>query len=334
MDNKNNGLKKLDKTKENNNINNQKKNKNKNIKERKFVTILNIIINSIISIFIIILTFFVMNNYDQKYKITFYLTLWSFFMNEFYFINVSILDLIFVFKNPAFCKYCTCYNDFIRNYFLRICFPFSISIVFLYWMLILLGDDFQYASRDLWDNCVSFTFHGLIFVFLLYDTFSYPHINKKNRKLKDFLIINIILIVYFVVLGVAKYYVMYNPYDFMEMSNIRQVAAAGILIYMGIMDGYIVFVLIANRFFIQEDEIKNECEKNKNDEKIPLKSIISENGQKEENGENEENKIVNKENGNKKNKILEIELFPKNSNRKKLKPINLKNKKKNIEEEY
>ena len=254
-------------------------------------------------------------------------------MNEFYFINVSILDFICLLKYTAFCKYCICYNDFIRNYFLRICFPFSISIVFLYWMLILLGDDFQYASRDLWDNCVSFTFHGLIFVFLLYDTFSYPHINKKNRKMKDFFIINAILIVYFIVLGVAKYYVMYEPYDFMEMSNIRQIAAAAVLIYMGIMDGYVVFVLIANRFFIQEEEIKLEYEENKIDEKIPLKSIISENEPKEENGQNQQSKIVDKEK-NKKNKIIDIILCPKNSNRKKLKPINLNNKNKKIEEEY
>ena len=331
MDNQNNVLKKsIDKNRETNNCN---INNDKEIKERKFITILNIIINSIISIFIIILTFFVMNNYEQKYEITFFLTLWSFFMNEFYFINVSILDFICLLKYTAFCKYCVCYNDFIRNYFLRICFPFSISIVFLYWMLILLGDDFQYASRDLWDNCVSFTFHGLIFVFLLYDTFSYPHINKKNRKMKDFFIINAILIVYFIVLGVAKYYVMYEPYDFMEMSNIRQIAAAAVLIYMGIMDGYVVFVLIANRFFIQEEEIKLEYEENKIDEKIPLKSIISENEPKEENGQNQQSKIVDKEK-NKKNKIIDIILCPKNSNRKKLKPINLNNKNKKIEEEY
>ena len=225
---------------------------NKN--EKKSIKILNIVINLAISIFLLFLAYCVINNYTPKYEIFFYLTLWSFFMNLFYIITVTVIDLIKLVKNDLYFKYCLCFNNFMRNSYLRICFPFSISIVFLYWMLILLGDDFQYASRDLWDNCISFSFHGLIFIFLLYDTFSYPHINLKNRKIFDFLIISGIIVIYFIIIGVSKYALHYDVYDFMIMSNTRQIAAAGFLIYMGIMDGYVVFVLISNRFFIEEGQ--------------------------------------------------------------------------------
>ena len=306
----------------------QNENKNKKCSFR----ILNIIINSFISIFLIFLTYSVFNNYDDKWVIPFYLTLWSFFMNLFYIINVTILDYIYIFKNGFFKNKCIRYNDFIRNDYLRICFPFSISIVFLYWMLILLGDDFQYASRSLWDNCICFTFHGLIFIFLLYDTFSYPHVNKKNRKLFDFLLITGMIIIYYLVLGIAKYVLDYNPYDFMLVSNIRQIVAAGIIIYMGIMDGYIVFVLIANRFFIQEDDKENKQNEIQIDKKVSLKEKISSIEIKEENGQTKGNNNYNNNNNNN-NEVIPLNLLkcPKNSNKFKLKPLNLNNK--NIKEQ-
>ena len=295
-------------------------NKKYNQNEKRFIKILNIAINSVMSIFLLFLTYCVVNNYEPKFEIFFYLTLWSFFMNEFYILSITVLDLIKLIKYEVFMNYCYKFNDFIRNSFLRICFPFSISIVFLYWMLILLGDEFQYASRSLWDNCISFCFHGLIFVFLLYDTLSYPHINKKDRKIIDFIIITSITIVYFLILGISKYVLYYNVYDFMYMSNVRQIAAAGTLIYMGILDGYIIFVLIANRFFIQEKKEKN-FEGNKMDEKTPLKDINLDKDEQKEKNMNENNK--------KKNNLIHILEYPKNTGRIKLKPINSNNKRKN-----
>lgn len=294
---------------------------------KKSIEIINIILNTILSIILIVLTVLIFNNYEVKFVIIFYLTFLSLFMNELYIINITILDYICLFNKQLF-KKCERYNDFIRNYCLRICFPFSISIVFLYWMLILLGDDFQYASRSLWDNCVSFTFHGLIFIFLLYDTFTYPHINKKNRKLPDFLIITGMIILYFIILGISKYVVYYNPYDFMVVSSWRELTGAGILIYMAIIDGYIAFILIANRFFIQEDDNNDKKNENQIDEKTPLK--IKENFL--ENKKKKENKQI-KENGSdikNKNVFLNILPCPKNINRIKLEPLNLKSKTNNF----
>lgn len=307
-------------------ISNQKEEEIKRVKCQCNWSLLNIIVNSLILIFLIVLTFGVINNYKKKYEITFYLTFWSFFMNEFYIINAVILDCIRIFKNKFYNKSqkLIYYNNIIRDYYLRICFPFALSIVFLYWMLILLGDKFQYASRDLWDNCVSFSFHGLIFIFLLYDTFTYPHINKKrikelNIKIFDCLIITITVGIYFLVLGISKYILKKNIYDFMKMTNKRQMAAAGFLIYMAILDGYIIFVLISNKYFIQEDENIKKESKIKNDENMPLKENISrENGMKVENG----GKNSRTEDNN--NIILNILKCQKSLKRKQLPPINIK----------
>ena len=230
----------------------------KKIKTETKVNVFRVFVNFIFSIFILGLTYFVINNYEEKWEMAYFLTIWSFFMNAFYIVSITAVDITRLIKNT---DYCVKYNNFVRKYYLRICFPFSLSIVFLFWMLILLGDDFQYNSRSLWDFLVNFCFHGLQFVFLLYDTLSYPHQVSIN-KLRDFIIISIITAIYFVVLGLGKYAFNYQPYDFMTMSNVRQIAGAAILIYIAILDGYVIFVLIAGKCFINKtinmEKLNNE----------------------------------------------------------------------------
>ena len=264
MKNPNNGIKKeTDSLKVKNEI---KKNKIQNnlsyvsdkLKKEKKINIFRIIINCIFSVFILALVYFVINNYEKKYYMAYYLTIWTFFMNGFYIVSVTAIDLTRLIKNT---EYCVSYNNFVRKHYIRICFPFSLSIVFLFWMLILLGDEFQFNSRDLMDFLINFCFHGLQFVFLLYDTLSYPHQVSIN-KLRDFIIISIITAIYFVILGLGKYAFNYQPYDFMTMSNVRQIAGAAILIYIAILDGYVVFILIAGKCFINKtinmEKLNNE----------------------------------------------------------------------------
>ena len=264
MKNTNNGIKKeTDSLKVKNEI---KKNKIQNnlsyisdkLKKEKKINIFRIIINCIFSVFILALVYFVINNYEKKYYMVYYLTIWTFFMNGFYIVSVTAIDLTRLIKNT---EYCVSYNNIVRKHYIRICFPFSLSIVFLFWMLILLGDEFQFNSRDLMDFLINFCFHGLQFVFLLYDTLSYPHQVSIN-KLRDFIIISIITAIYFVVLGLGKYAFNYQPYDFMTMSNVRQIAGAAILIYIAILDGYVIFVLIAGKCFINKtinmEKLNNE----------------------------------------------------------------------------
>jgi hypothetical protein len=204
-------------------------------------------------------------------------------------------------------------------------------------MLILLGDDFQYNSRSLWDFLVNFCFHGLQFVFLLYDTLSYPHQVEIN-KLCDFIVITAMSVVYFVILGFGKYMIDYEPYDFMSMSNVRQIAGAAILIYIGILDGYVVFVLIAGKCFVDKnvnmDKIKKEIikqklkgEKNNKQKKEDKNNEINidkdtKKDEKNNFNTNNENNIGNKMNNN--DEINKINI-PKLT-RKKLKPIQFNKK--------
>ena len=352
MKNPNNGIKKeTDSLKVKNEY---KKNKIQNnlsyvsdkLKKEKKINIFRIIINCIFSVFILALVYFVINNYEKKYYMAYYLTIWTFFMNGFYIVSVTAIDLTRLIKNT---EYCVSYNNFVRKHYIRICFPFSLSIVFLFWMLILLGDEFQFNSRDLMDFLINFCFHGLQFVFLLYDTLSYPHQVSIN-KLRDFIIISIITAIYFVILGLGKYAFNYQPYDFMTMSNVRQIAGAAILIYIAILDGYVVFILIAGKCFINKtinmEKLNNEIlnkgnikdKKNKENKVDQINEITKPkcevNGKKENIEKNNNNNDINNKidldinNNNKNGDDINDEgsgkIIIDKDQKKKLKPIQLK----------
>ena len=268
--------KQKDETKESNNKDLSEKKEEKideiykNGKEKK-ITCFKLVMNTFVSLVLFVLLIYIPKTYKKKWKIFFFMTLWSYFMNSYYIISVTIIDWIcFIKKNS---QVCSCYNNFVRNLYLRICFPFAVSIVFLYWMLILLGDDFEYRGRDLSDTAIGIFFHGIILIFLLFDMFTARHINKKNYYW-DVLILTILVCIYYVILGIGKYSLDYNPYDFMEMSNIRQIIGACILIYIAIMDAYVLLNILANRFFEQEDEITT-IKDDKNETKITDENNIN-----------------------------------------------------------
>ena len=233
-------------------------------------------LNSILSITLIFFFLYIPRTYSHKWKMFFFMTLWSFSMNAYYIVSVTVIDWIrFAKKNG---KACYCYNNFVRNLYLRICFPFAIAIVFLYWILILLGDDFEYLGKDVSDTAIGVFFHGMILIFLLFDIFTSIHVNIKSY-FWDLLILTIMVLVYFLILGIGKYIIKYDTYDFMEMSNVNQIVGACILIYIAILDGYVVLNLLANKFFEEDESQKIHTDKDISfsgdiryvDDKIPLR---------------------------------------------------------------
>jgi hypothetical protein len=216
----------------------------------KRISYFKLILNSLLALVLTFFFLYIPHTYSHKWKMFFFMTLWSFSMNSYYIVSVTVIDWIrFAKKDNEACK---CYNHFIRNLYLRICFPFAIAIVFLYWILILLGDDFEYLGKDVSDTAIGVFFHGMILIFLLFDIFTSIHKNIK-AYFWDLLILTIMILAYFLLLGIGKYIINYDTYDFMEMSNVNQIIGACILIYIAILDGYVVLNLLANKFFEDDD---------------------------------------------------------------------------------
>ena len=181
--------------------------KNKKQKTEKIITHFKLILNSALAVLLTFFFLYIPHTYSSKWKIFFFMTLWSFAMNSYYIVSVTVIDWI------RFCKKdnnsCKCYNNFVRNLYLRICFPFAIAIVFLYWILILLGDDFEYLGKDVSDTAIGVFFHGMILIFLLFDIFTSIHKNIKTY-FWDILILTIMILVYFLILGIGKYIIKYD----------------------------------------------------------------------------------------------------------------------------
>ena len=237
--------------------NDQKKKKEKDTKRinqiqktERIISNFKLGLNTVLAFALSFFFLYIPHTYSKKWKMFFFMTLWSFTMNAYYIVSVTVIDWI------RFCKKdnqaCYCYNNFVRNLYLRICFPFAIAIVFLYWILILLGDDFEYLGKDVSDTAIGVFFHGMILIFLLFDIFTSIHKNIK-AYFWDILILTIMILVYFLILGIGKYIINYDTYDFMEMSNVNQIVGACILIYIAILDGYVVLNLLANEFFEEDD---------------------------------------------------------------------------------
>ena len=225
-----------------------KSNKRQTIEKR--IACFKLLLNSLLSLALTFFFLYIPHTYSHKWKIFFFMTLWSFSMNSYYIVSVTVIDWIRYFKRDN--EACKCYNHFVRNLYLRICFPFAIAIVFLYWILILLGDNFEYLGRDVSDKAIGVFFHGMILIFLLFDIFTSIHKNIKSYFC-DILILTIMILIYFLILGIGKYIIKYDTYDFMEMSNVNQIIGACILIYIAILDGYVVLNLLANKFFEEDD---------------------------------------------------------------------------------
>ena len=225
------------------------------IEKRLFLA--RIIINIIFSLILIATFCLLWTSYSPVWKIFFFLTVWSFWSNTFYIITITVIDLL-SYNNY---KKCEKFNSFIRNDLIRIIFPFSVSTIVIYWELVLLGDKFQGIGHSMLDICKSFFLHGLVLVFMCFDVFSSKHINKKNNCSKDIIIISIIMAIHFAVVIFCKEVLDTHSYDFLIIADVRQIIASFIIIYLLVLNGYIVFYLISDNFFLKE-EIEENYNKN------------------------------------------------------------------------
>ena len=243
--------------------------KYKVIKEDLNILKLRFSINTILSIILLAVLIYVLATYNSHWKLFFYLASWSYLMNIYYIISVIFIDFIYLIYN----KFLKSYNNFVRNYFIRICFPFGLMSVSVYWELVLLGKNFQKFEHGINDICANIFLNGIVQLFLFFDMFASHHIYKYNR-INDIIILTIIIAIYYLLVCLGKYLDIFEPYNFLPKSDVRQICGAGIIVYVLLLNGYIVFDLLACCYFEDENvNINISCYEDKNELSSRLNSI-------------------------------------------------------------
>ena len=243
--------------------------KYKVIKEDLNILKLRFSINTILSIILLAVLIYVLATYNSHWKLFFYLASWSYLMNIYYIISVIFIDFIYLIYN----KFLKSYNNFVRNYFIRICFPFGLMSVSVYWELVLLGKNFQKFEHGINDICANIFLNGIVQLFLFFDMFASHHIYKYNR-INDIIILTIIIAIYYLLVCLGKYLDIFEPYNFLPKSDVRQICGAGIIVYVLLLNGYIVFDLLAFCYFEDENvNINISCYEDKNELSSRLNSI-------------------------------------------------------------
>ena len=221
--------------------------KSKNNKKELSFQKCRLAINIILSIILIIVLIYAFATYNPQWRMFYFLASWSYLMNIYYILSVTTIDFFCL----TFNKFFKCYNSFIRDYYIRICFPFGITATFIYWLLILMGTNFQKIENDPEYISKSIFLNGFQQFFLFFDMFTVSHI-YKNTRIYDIIILTIIIAIYYVIVSTGKYLNIYEPYEFMKRSKIRQIVAVAIIVYTLLLNGYIVFDLLAFYFFDYE----------------------------------------------------------------------------------
>ena len=243
--------------------------KYKVIKEDLNILKLRFSINTILSIILLAVLIYVLATYNSHWKLFFFFLSWSYLMNIYYIISVTFIDFIYLIYN----KFLKSYNNFVRNYFIRICFPFGLMSVSVYWELVLLGKNFQKFEHGINDICANIFLNGIVQLFLFFDMFASHHIYKYNR-INDIIILTIIIAIYYLLVCLGKYLDIFEPYNFLPKSDVRQICGAGIIVYVLLLNGYIVFDLLAFCYFEEENvNINISCYEDKNELSSRLNSI-------------------------------------------------------------
>ena len=233
---------------------------NKILKESRKIQIIRLIVNSIFSLILIAVFIYILSTYEPQWRILFYLVSWSYLMSLYYLISITIIDFIYIICN----NYLSSYNNFIRNFFIRICIPFGLTEFFVYWELVLLGGNFEkidYKPKDIGE---AIFLNGMAQFFLFFDMFTSYHIYKNNR-VNDIIILTIILLCYYLLISLSKFLYIFEPYDFLSIADVRQIIGVGIIVYLLLLNGYIVFDLLAFYFFEKDNNtIINSISVNQN----------------------------------------------------------------------
>ena len=91
----------------------------------------------------------------------------------------------------------------------------------------------------------------------------YTHVYQPNIFL-DIIIITAIYIFYIIILGIGKYAINFDTYDFMLYCRPNHLVAVCIMIYLVVLDGYAIYHLIGYYCFDKNDDENEEKKNDKN----------------------------------------------------------------------
>lgn len=218
-------------------------------KDKINIQLIRLVINICLSLILFVVIIYVLITYNPQWRIFCFLTSWSYILSIYYIISVTIID----FFSIALHINLNNYNNFIRNYYIRICTPFSITSVFIFWELVLLGEDFQEIGDNARKIGENIFLNGVVLLFLFFDMFAAPHIYKYNR-INDIIILTLFIAFYYLIVTLSKYLKIYEPYEFMKMSDVRQIIGVWIICYVLLLNGYLVFDLLSYQFFLHKNK--------------------------------------------------------------------------------
>ena len=253
------------------------------------------VINVVLSLILVII-FFLVSHLYATWKILFFIVIWSFWSNTFYIISITIIDIcIYTQKNK-----CEKMNNWVRNYFLRILFPFSLGTVIIFWELVLLGEKYINIDYTLKDMIENFLINGLVLLFVFFDIFTARHINKNNNFKWDIIIISGIVIVHFLLVIICKEFLNIYQWDFLIIADLRQIISSFIIIYIIILNGYVIIYLISDNFFIKEEESQKDIDKNNHEKYGELEKKVGDEFEEKKEIEEKKNQSdnENKKGGN------------------------------------
>lgn len=222
----------------------------------KKATLWKLILNTIFSLCLIATSIMCWFFVDKPWEIFLFLTLWSSFSIMIYIVCCTIYDYTEYFHKQT--QTITKMNYFIRNHYVRICIPYSIAVVLLFWTLVIMGDEFFNFKTGI-TALRSCYLHGFICIFGCIDLFISEHLYFHYYGW-DILTITIVYCCYLSVIGSVKFVVGVNAYPFMQLANVRQCIGAALVIYMIILGAYALFMFVTFMLYGDNKGIRNKKE--------------------------------------------------------------------------
>ena len=199
---------------------------------------------TIIHIFIVGYTFYVFD----LYNIFIYISMWSFLICSIYLIAILIVDSNLIFSNSIKLEPI---NDFFRNFFAGIAYPFCYSITLTHWcskIITFLGSSTGSENEE---TTIKFLLRLYYYLFTaIIMTLDLFFTKRKNNffGLMEFLGNSILYFIYEIVICIDKYEYGNHAYDYMVAISAAEMIIHGVVNYAILIACYFLYILLKKAF--------------------------------------------------------------------------------------